>query len=171
MPDRLFRAVLLCSALGLAACGAGEGGGDASAPSEAAAPETAPALTFLDGTTRSVDSYRGGWLVVNYWAEWCAPCREEIPELNALDAAREDVEVIGVNFDALAPAELAPQAEALGIAFPVAVNDPGAVLGLTPPEVLPSTYLFDPEGRLVATLVGPQDEASLRAAIEDAGGA
>jgi thiol-disulfide isomerase/thioredoxin len=171
VPDRLLSAVLLCSALGLAACGAGEGGGDAPAASEAAAPGAGPTLTFLDGTSRSVDSYRGGWLVVNYWAEWCAPCREEIPELNALDAARDDVEVIGVNFDALAPAELAPQAEALGIAFPVAVDDPGAVLGLTPPEVLPSTYLFDPEGNLVATLVGPQDEESLRAAIDGAGDA
>ena len=169
MPDRFLRALLCCACLGLAACGDPGAGRDA-ASAESAPAEAGPTLTFLDGTTRPVASYRGGWLVVNYWAEWCAPCREEIPELNALDAAREDVEVVGVNFDALAPAELAPQAEALGIAFPVAVEDPGATLGLTPPAVLPSTYLFDPEGRLVATLVGPQDEESLRAAIEGAAG-
>jgi len=64
------------------------------------------------------------WLVINYWAEWCGPCRTEVPELNALDSARDDVTVLGVNFDGLQGDELAAAADDLGIAFRVLSVDP-----------------------------------------------
>src|SRR4029434_6289781 len=41
-------------------------------------------LQFADGTSTSIDEWKGRWVLVNYWAEWCAPCRDEIPELNSL---------------------------------------------------------------------------------------
>lgn len=123
-----------------------------------------PSITLLNGAPRALDAYGGQWLYVNYWAEWCAPCLEEIPELNAFHRADNGAEVLGINFDQVDSARMAVQAEALQIAFPLALGDPAALLGIQAPEVLPSTYVFDPDGSLVTVLVGPQDEASLLAA-------
>ena len=44
---------------------------------------------------------QGQWLLINYWAEWCGPCRTEIPELNALSETEQGLAVLGVNFDEL----------------------------------------------------------------------
>jgi len=49
-------------------------------------------------TTFHSADYRGQWVVINYWAEWCKPCIKEIPELNGLDR-REGYRVLGANFD------------------------------------------------------------------------
>src|SRR3546814_7187463 len=66
--------------------------------------------TLLPYTTlfRSAERLEGQWLVINYWAEWCAPCRTEIPELNALDKQlkSQSASVLGVNFDGLRGSEL-----------------------------------------------------------------
>jgi thiol-disulfide isomerase/thioredoxin len=106
----------------------------------------------------------GQWRLVNYWAIWCKPCREEIPALNVVDQ-RENIVVLGVNFDRKQDQELADQAAELGIAFELLTNDPGPMLGAPRPEGLPVTLVVSPDGDLVNTLVGPQTEESLLAAI------
>jgi len=111
-----------------------------------------------------LSAHEGRWVVVNYWAKWCKPCIEEIPELNALDARFDRVQVLGVNYDGATGAELQQQMEALGIAFPVLLEEPSSALGINLPRVLPSTLIFNPEGKLVDTLVGPQNLESLAAA-------
>lgn len=137
------------------------------APSEAAT-AAAEGIVLLDGSTLLRSEMAGRWVFVNYWAEWCAPCREEIPELNALqDEAGDRVLVLGVNFDQLPPEVMGPQAEKLGIQFAVAAEDPRDWFGIALPEVLPSTYVFDPEGRQVGVLLGPQDLDQLRAAMQE----
>ena len=152
--------IWLCAgALMLAGCAE-----DAPAPASAEvsgtvsveASEPAPAVVLLDGAGMAVEDFRGGWLFVNYWAEWCAPCLEEIPELNQLHASSAEVFVLGINFDQLEPEAMRPQVASLGIEFPVAAGDPTAALGLEIPEVLPSTFVFDPAGQQVAVLRGPQ---------------
>lgn len=131
-----------------------------------ASPAVADAIELLDGTMLPLSSFEGRWVFVNYWAEWCAPCREEIPELNILQAEEGDrVLVLGVNFDQLPVEVMGPQAERLGIRFAVAAEDPRDLLGIALPEVLPSTYVFDPAGNLVGVLLGPQDLEQLRAAM------
>lgn len=125
------------------------------------------AIPLLDGTTLALSDLEGRWVFVNYWAEWCAPCREEIPELNTLQAEEDErVLVLGVNFDQLPVEVMGPQAEKLGIRFAVAAEDPRDLLGIALPEVLPSTYVFDPDGRQVGVLRGPQDLDELRAAMQ-----
>lgn len=113
--------------------------------------------------------YQGQWVVINYWAEWCKPCIKEIPELNALDRKYEQVAVLGVNFDAARGDELQAQISQLGIEFPVLLEDPSPALGTQKPQVLPTTLILDPDGKLVASLVGPQDLASLALATGQAG--
>jgi thiol-disulfide isomerase/thioredoxin len=99
---------------------------------------------------------QGQWLLINYWAEWCGPCRTEIPELNALAETEQGLAVLGVNFDELRGDELAQAAEALGIRFRVLSDDPAERLQLSRSEVLPVTYLVDDKGVVRERLVGEQ---------------
>ncbi|QIB66658.1 TlpA family protein disulfide reductase [Kineobactrum salinum] len=111
-----------------------------------------------------LQSLRGQWVVINYWAQWCKPCIEEIPELNALDQNYDTVAVLGVNYDGATGDELQRQVGTLGVAFPTLQDDPAALLGQPRPTVLPTTLILDPDGEVVATLVGPQTLDSLTAA-------
>jgi thiol-disulfide isomerase/thioredoxin len=112
----------------------------------------------------SLEGLRDQWVVVNYWAKWCKPCIEEIPELNRLDAEHDDISVLGVNYDGLTGEDLATQERELGVQFPTIV-DPAAQLGTPRPVVLPTSVLLAPGGEVHATLIGPQTRESLLAAI------
>jgi thiol-disulfide isomerase/thioredoxin len=107
-----------------------------------------------------LEQMKGQWVVINYWAIWCKPCIKEIPELNALDKL-PGVTVLGVNYDGVAAQEREQQIQQLGIAFDVLATDPATELGISRPEVLPTTLILDPAGKLRDTLVGPQTLASL----------
>ena len=116
-----------------------------------------------------LNELRGQWVVINYWAIWCKPCIQEIPELNAL-AEIPQVTVLGVNYDNAGAEELAQQVQKLGIAFPTLATDPASLLGVARPVVLPTSLVLDPEGQLRTTLVGPQTLESLAAATEQTPG-
>lgn len=105
----------------------------------------------------SMDNYKGKWLVLNYWAEWCAPCIKEIPELNALDSDYSaDLDVVAVNFDHIEGQALTDLAARMKISFDVLEKDPADILRLSRPASLPTTYIFGRDGKLHAKLVGPQ---------------
>jgi thiol-disulfide isomerase/thioredoxin len=108
------------------------------------------------GQVVSPESLKGQWLVINYWAEWCAPCRKEIPELNALTERIDNVRVLGVNFDGLQGDALLRAADGMGIGFTVLANNPAEHFGLEPSGVLPATYLVDERGQVRARLLGEQ---------------
>ncbi|MBK6289591.1 MAG: TlpA family protein disulfide reductase [Gammaproteobacteria bacterium] len=110
---------------------------------------------------------RGEWLLINYWAEWCKPCIEEIPELNEfarLNAMR--ARVLMVNYDGARGDALREQARRLGITTTLLESDPAARFGYPRPQALPTTFVIDPDGKLRATLLGPQTVASLGAATQ-----
>ncbi|MFD2229129.1 TlpA disulfide reductase family protein [Alkalimarinus sediminis] len=115
---------------------------------------------LTNGEQKSIDDYRGRWLVINYWATWCKPCLEEIPELNLLNK-RDDTEVLGVNFDELQGEELVSQAENLGIAYKMIADDPSKALDIQRPRALPATVLIDKKGGVREVLYGPQTVASI----------
>lgn len=110
------------------------------------------------------DSLRGQWVLVNYWAEWCKPCLEEIPELNTIDGL-ENVSVLGVNYDGISGEALVELGERMGIGFTMLAADPAGDLGWEVPAGLPATFVITPDGTLKDTLMGAQTEADLRAAI------
>ena len=126
-----------------------------------------PEVELADGSAASWQQWEGQWVLVNYWAEWCAPCRKEIPELNRLHADGEagKLTVLGVNFDGLRGEALTSLIEEMNIRFPVLVHDPGHRWDQPPPTVLPSTLVIDPEGNLRDVLVGPQTYESLARAV------
>jgi len=125
------------------------------------------AVDFVDtdGNSYRYSDIQGKWQVINYWATWCAPCIREIPELIRLDENNDDVVVFGVNFDSPEGEEIERQIEKMGITFPIYQKDPYVRLGILMPEVLPTTVLIDPEGKISDVLVGPQTEESLLSAM------
>ena len=127
-----------------------------------------PAADFTDvnGNPLYLSTLQEKWLVVNYWATWCAPCVKEIPELNRFSLEHvEAVTVLGVNFDQPRVSERQSQVKKMKIEFPVFSEDPSKRLDVEMPAVLPTTYVFAPGGKLIKTLVGPQSEQSLLSAM------
>jgi thiol-disulfide isomerase/thioredoxin len=126
-----------------------------------------PELELADGSAARWQQWQGQWLIINYWAEWCAPCRKEIPELNELhrDGAEAGVVVLGVNFDGLRGEALTAVMDRMGVEFPVLVDDPRQRWELPLPSVLPSTLIVGPDGQLQDVLVGPQTYESLARAV------
>jgi len=103
------------------------------------------------------------WLVVNYWADWCGPCRSEVPQLNALaeQLKGKGVAVVGVNFDGLHGDDLKKAAQELGIGFTVLADDPAPRFNLPQSEALPITYIIDAKGKVREQLVGEQTAAGI----------
>jgi len=123
---------------------------------------------LIDGSSYSFNNDQGKYTLVNYWAEWCQPCRVEVPELNELAAEHADqLTVLAVNFDNEQGPELLAQLQKIGIQFPSLVLDPRAKWGLERPNVLPETLIINSEGELVQRLIGPQTLESLMAFIAE----
>ena len=125
---------------------------------------------LLDGKDTSLDDYSGQWLVINFWAEWCAPCLEEIPELNLIHKEREayNVSVIGVSYDPIANEELIARVKKLGFEYPVMATNPVPILPFSLPQSLPTNYIIDPSGQVAAKLIGTQTHESLIEALKKA---
>ena len=108
------------------------------------------------------------WLVLNYWAEWCSPCRTEIPQLNVLaeQLQGKKIGVFGVNFDNVQGEELKGASEKLGIKFTVLAQDPADLFELPRSEALPVTYIIDNKGKVREQLMGEQTAAGVMAKLE-----
>ncbi|MEM9314083.1 MAG: TlpA disulfide reductase family protein [Pseudomonadota bacterium] len=111
------------------------------------------------------------WRLVNFWSEWCAPCRKEIPMLNALseELAAHAIEVVGVNFDDSPRAETLQIAARLGIEFPILSRDELSTLRLRPPDVMPTTYILAPGDETVGSLIGLQTRDAIVARLRQLG--
>jgi thiol-disulfide isomerase/thioredoxin len=129
------------------------------------------ALVDLNGKPWRFADHQGKWIIVNYWASWCKPCISEVPELEAFYQAHKekDAIVVGVNYDFLSRDETAALAKKYGMNYPVLISeqDPRVQLGVNPVMVLPTTFIIDPQGKVVATLVGEQTQASLEGMMSD----
>ncbi|MDZ3823811.1 MAG: TlpA disulfide reductase family protein [Pseudoxanthomonas sp.] len=128
---------------------------------------TRPALAVdtLDHGRFDLAEQRGRWLVVNYWATWCAPCIKEIPELSAL-ADRDDVEVLGLDFEEIEREDLLAFLQRHPARYPIApvdVYDPPSAFPV--PRGLPMTYVLDPAGVVAEAFVGPVTGADIEAVI------
>ena len=127
-----------------------------------------PDYRLVDGSSGKLDDFLGRWLIVNYWADWCPPCIKEMPELENFYNDNEDrALVLTYNFDRLEGEELQSQIVRFGVNVPSILTDPGILFGWEAPPSLPATYIINPEGILIHTLIGPQTQGSLEALIFD----
>jgi len=151
---------------------AGEGEPPA-APKPATASPEFPVLSVptIDGATYDLAEHRGKWVVVNFWATWCAPCLKEMPELSALTAMHEHIEVIGLAYEEIDAAAMRDFLKVHPVVYPIAIIDTyNPPADFDTPRGLPMTYLIAPDGKVVKKILGPVTAADLEAAIAAAGG-
>ena len=150
----------------------------ASAPAAAVTPLSgpqvglaAPAFTLrtLDGKTVTLDSYKGKTLVINAWATWCPPCRQEMPDLIAAAPrlAKGDVALLGVDTTEAAPIVRA-YAIAKTVPYPLAVTTDDAFASTYDVQYFPTTFVIDPQGVLRARYIDVLTGAQLAAFAEAA---
>jgi len=124
-------------------------------------------LQRLHGEAVSLEQLRGRWVMLNYWATWCAPCRKEIPELSALNTAREDIIVLGLAFEDTDIESFDTFLEEFHVSYPVLLVDvyaPPEPFGA--PRVLPTSILLNPEGYPVKTFLGPVTREDIESFID-----
>jgi len=113
-------------------------------------------LPDLDGKPVSVSDYHGKWVIVNFWATWCPPCLDEIPDLVDLyDNNRDRLVVLGVNYEETNREYLKEFVETHLMSYPIMQMDPEPMTSLGPVTGLPTTYIISPEGERVARQEGP----------------
>ncbi len=128
---------------------------------------SSPEFTDQSGNPFKLKEYAGEWVLINYWATWCTPCVKEVPELNALEQADNNIRVLGVDYDNSPADKLSQSIQKLDIQFRVFQQNPAPQLEITLPDVLPATYILNPEGKVVKQLLGPQTQASLEKAVNE----
>lgn len=124
-----------------------------------------PDFTFVaaDGGAKSLADFSGKVVLLNIWATWCVPCREEMPMLDELqrELGGEDFEVVAVNIDKGGPDKARDFLKETGAVNLALYTDPPGRLFVTLKAVgMPTTLLIDREGREIGRLVGPADWAS-----------
>lgn len=120
-------------------------------------PASVPDLTMetLDGRTLSLAGQRGKVVLVNFWATWCGPCREEIPYLVQLAERYPDhLTVVGVSEDQGSPDAVAAFAGRYGVNYPIVMSTPEIKRAFPGVFALPTSFVVDPEGRMVESHVG-----------------
>jgi thiol-disulfide isomerase/thioredoxin len=120
-------------------------------------PESAPPFLVrsLAGDVISTVALKGKVVFLNFWATWCGPCREEIPELIALQSRYKDkLVIIGASEDEAPPAQVALFAKKVGINYPIIMSSPELEQEYGGVVALPTSFVMDEQGRVVQKHVG-----------------
>jgi thiol-disulfide isomerase/thioredoxin len=125
---------------------------------------------YVNGDSGFIKDYQGEWVLVNFWAEWCKPCLEEMPHISEFaDKYQSKIKVVGVNFDRLNHSELVVAKQKWNIHFPLAINFPLNRLNIEMPAVLPANVIVSPAGEVFKPLLGPQTLEKLEKAFSKRG--
>jgi cytochrome c biogenesis protein CcmG, thiol:disulfide interchange protein DsbE len=128
-------------------------------------------LATLDGSgSGEIADYRGQWVLVNFWASWCAPCRSEAPALQRFqeEHAGPDFTVLGIDLDDVT-GDASEFVDRYGLTYPQLRDGDGRerrdAFGMTG---FPESFLVDPQGKLALLCRGPLDSDNLNGEILDA---
>lgn len=135
-------------------------------PAGTAAPDFQ--LQTFDGKTIRLSDYRGKPVLLNFWASWCVPCRDEQPVLRQLAATYEPrgVVFLGVNMQDT-PYDARNFINQFRISYPVVTDTRGAVYINYGVVGVPETYLVTKQGKIARKIVGPVDATQLSASLEE----
>lgn len=130
----------------------------------------APAVSYdvkrTDGTPDSLARYRGSVVVMNLWATWCPPCKEEMPALEKLYRANKKRGLVVIGIDqGEGAAQAAAFAREHGITFPILVDDQQQYASSYRSVGLPTTVIVDRSGHVVRGIDGAQTLAQFEAAV------
>jgi cytochrome c biogenesis protein CcmG, thiol:disulfide interchange protein DsbE len=134
-------------------------------PAGAAAP--AFTLSDTDGRRRSLESLRGKVVAVNFWATWCGPCREEIPELSKVYAENHGkcFELLGVAEESGPRDSVVAAAQRLGATYPILLDEDGKAGEAFRVAAYPRTFLIDAGGSIRKVFEGGVDRDELQRAL------
>ena len=130
----------------------------------------APAMSFpvtrVDGRADALDRYRGKVVLVNLWATWCPPCREEMPALERLYRELEPRGLVILGIDqGESPAVAGAFGRKLGVTFPLLVDDAQEYGRAYAAQGLPTSVVVDRGGKIVMGIDGAMSLAQMRAAV------
>jgi thiol-disulfide isomerase/thioredoxin len=120
-------------------------------------PVDMPRISFtdLEGRSHSSESLRGKVVLVNFWATWCAPCREEIPMLIALqEHYRDQLVVVGLSVDERPAADVRTFAQKFNVNYPIVMASEELQTAFGGISVVPSTFIVNPDGRIAQRHLG-----------------
>lgn len=126
-------------------------------------------FSFQDtlGKTHTLAGYRGKWVLVNFWSTTCPACIDEIPDLVALHDKHhaKDLVVIGVAMDYREGKQVIRFADDYFISYPIVLGNGKLATQVGPVLALPTTYLYDPQGKLVAQHTGALTQKAVESYI------
>jgi len=124
-------------------------------------------LRDMDGKSHRVSDYRGKWLIINFWATWCSPCIQEMPELERFYQQNiSSAQVWGVTFEDTDKAKIRQFIEQLGITYPVLGYGQDPLTGFGTVTVLPTTFVIDKKGLFFHRFEGPISAQDITAVID-----
>jgi thiol-disulfide isomerase/thioredoxin len=106
-------------------------------------------LVDTSGKPQRLADFKGHWVVLNFWATWCVPCIQEIPEIAAFRREHPEVVVIGVAIDVHDAAKVRAFANKVGHEYPLVLSNDAVEKQLGEPKALPTTRIYDPSGKIV----------------------
>ena len=127
-------------------------------------PFPAPAFDLgkLEGGQSTLDTYKGKYVLLNFWATWCPPCLEEMPTMEAAYQKFQDrgFTVVAISSDEEGEEAINPFIEKLGVTFPILLDPDKAVSSVYGALNLPLSFILDRDGMVIAGSVGERDWAS-----------
>ena len=116
-------------------------------------------LKNLAGEDVSLEQFRGKYLLLNFWATWCGPCKIEMPSLEALYQrfGSDKFDVVGIANDMFGAQVVRPFVKASKISFPVLLDQRLIVSHRYGVVSLPTSFLIDPQGKIIGVLQGAED--------------
>lgn len=122
-------------------------------------------LTTLTGDVVKLSNYKGKKVILNFWASWCSPCRDEMPHMEKYYKKNKDlsnVEIIAVNMTTAERSGTAKRfVEEYQLTFPIPLDKNGVVMDIYNIDLLPMTYMINTDGTIAHQIKGPIDEKLL----------